>query len=474
MASLESHRFLEEGAFDGELELADASGGAAGLISVKVERLQDHEERKVSKKLEAERVQRELEVKEEEERKQVEEQRKVLMERVAKEEAERQASKQAAQAAAEAEEKAQEDARQREEDKVEVVTMCVLLLEPQGEILGRVDLPLGSTVRELARQTAHQARLPVCPQLLIGPEKLPLGPDELLLDSGVCEQGHVVWAEESAALLTASRDKTVKIWNAATGDCELTLTGHTDIVNVAHATRDLKYIVTGSNDHTAKVWAVDRIADTTTCMWTLRDHTAAVLWASFSPDGKHIATGSADRTAKIWLMKTGKCVMTCEGHGDSVCSVSFDEKGLFFITVTESRRAKVWELSSGRCEGPADDQDPAGALTVAPGGKQFCALGAELSPTTVAVCSTGTGARQLLLEGHTDEVLWASFVNLRPKRTTGVAREAKKQALAARAKLAAATDAARTGHPCDIGRCGRRCDENGREAIVTLQLWDKV
>ena len=56
-------------------------------------------------------------------------------------------------------------------------------------------------------------------------------------------------------LLTASEDKTAKVWSAASGECLRTLMGHTGCVNSAVFSPDGQQVLTVSSDKTAKVWS---------------------------------------------------------------------------------------------------------------------------------------------------------------------------------------------------------------------------
>ena len=59
---------------------------------------------------------------------------------------------------------------------------------------------------------------------------------------------------------------------------------------------DGKRIVSGSEDKTLKVWDATSGQETL----TLKGHTAGVLSVAFSPDGKRIVSGSDDKTLKVW------------------------------------------------------------------------------------------------------------------------------------------------------------------------------
>src|SRR4051812_36936808 len=84
--------------------------------------------------------------------------------------------------------------------------------------------------------------------------------------------------------------------DAKTGIELLTLKGHAESVNSASFSADASRVVTGSDDHTAKVWD----AKTGTEVLALKGHAGGVNSASFSADGLRIVTGSDDHTAKVW------------------------------------------------------------------------------------------------------------------------------------------------------------------------------
>ncbi|TVY63976.1 Vegetative incompatibility protein HET-E-1 [Fusarium oxysporum f. sp. cubense] len=66
----------------------------------------------------------------------------------------------------------------------------------------------------------------------------------------------VVFSKDSTLIASGSHDKTVKIWNVATGEEEQTLEGHTDTVRSVIFSKDGKLIASGSYDKTVKIWTV--------------------------------------------------------------------------------------------------------------------------------------------------------------------------------------------------------------------------
>ena len=73
-------------------------------------------------------------------------------------------------------------------------------------------------------------------------------------------KGHGDWvcsasfSPDGAKIVSASGDRTVRVWNAATGECELTLEGHGNWVWSASFSPDGAKIVSASDDRTVRVW----------------------------------------------------------------------------------------------------------------------------------------------------------------------------------------------------------------------------
>jgi WD40 repeat protein len=67
---------------------------------------------------------------------------------------------------------------------------------------------------------------------------------------------HAVFSADGTRVLTASRDGTARVWNAASGQPVTDPLVHGDMVRYAEFSPDGQRVVTASGDHTARLWSV--------------------------------------------------------------------------------------------------------------------------------------------------------------------------------------------------------------------------
>ncbi|MFN7769521.1 MAG: hypothetical protein ACK5UC_20165 [Planctomycetaceae bacterium] len=154
----------------------------------------------------------------------------------------------------------------------------------------------------------------------------------------------VAYSPDGKRIVSGSYDKTLKVWDAATGQETLTLTGHTGpVLSVAYSP-DGKWIISGSDDNNLKVWDAATGQETL----TLTGHTKRVSSVAFSPDGKRIVSGSWDNTLKVWDAVTGQERLTLTGHRDQVLSVDYSPDGKWIISGSDDNNLKVWDAATGQ------------------------------------------------------------------------------------------------------------------------------
>src|SRR6202035_3714575 len=147
---------------------------------------------------------------------------------------------------------------------------------------------------------------------------------------------NVAFSPDGARILTTSRDKTAKLWDAASGK-PIASFNHQDEVSHGAFSPDGVRILTASRDKTAKLW--DAASGKLIASF---EHQANVSLGSFSPEGARILTASRDKTAKLWDAASGK-LLTSFDHRDTVYDAVFSPDGTRILTGSLDKTAKLWD-----------------------------------------------------------------------------------------------------------------------------------
>lgn len=139
-------------------------------------------------------------------------------------------------------------------------------------------------------------------------------------------------------IVTGGNDSKINAYTLESPMPVYTLKGHTGTV-CALASGKFGTLVSGSWDCTAKVWLNDR------CVMTLDGHSAAVWAVALLPTQGLMLTASADKLIKLW--KAGKCERKFTGHEDCVRSLAVMSE-LEFLSASNDTTIRRW-LITGEC-----------------------------------------------------------------------------------------------------------------------------
>ncbi|MGD0584055.1 MAG: caspase family protein [Bacteroidales bacterium] len=88
-------------------------------------------------------------------------------------------------------------------------------------------------------------------------------------------------------------------------------------------------------------------------------HYAPVTAVCYSADGKFIATGSEDKTVKLWRRADGKEIRTFQGNISGISMVGINRQGEDLLSVSDNGTLTVWDLNTGKIINqikPAEDR----------------------------------------------------------------------------------------------------------------------
>ncbi|MGQ0626647.1 MAG: protein kinase domain-containing protein, partial [Phycisphaerales bacterium] len=211
------------------------------------------------------------------------------------------------------------------------------------------------------------------------------------------------FSPDGTRIVTASGDKTARVWNATTGSSLAELRGHTDVVSSAAFSPDGMRIVTASGDMTARIWD----AATGRVQAELKGHSGAVFHVAFSPDGTRIVTASNDSTAREWDTATGRVLTELKGHTAQVFSAVFSHDGTRIVTASGDKTARVWDAATGRVQAELRGHtNTVFSVAFGPDGTRIVTASADF---TTRVWNATTGSSLAELTGHTGVVFSAAF-----------------------------------------------------------------
>lgn len=147
-----------------------------------------------------------------------------------------------------------------------------------------------------------------------------------------------------------------QLWDAFTGVRKVKLAGHTERITAIVYSPDSTTIATASRDGTVRLWDADTGKHKTTLKHTRRanailpwkQYVDAVTAIVYSPDGNTIATGTRNGKVRLWKARTGRLQTQFTAHASGVASIAYSPDGNAIATVNRDGTADLWDGQTGK------------------------------------------------------------------------------------------------------------------------------
>jgi pleiotropic regulator 1 len=163
--------------------------------------------------------------------------------------------------------------------------------------------------------------------------------------------GHTGWVRCVAVdpanewFVTGSADRTIKIWDLASGTLKITLTGHINTVRGVAVSDRHPYLFSCGEDKTVKCWDLEQ----NKVIRNYHGHLSGVYSLALHPTLDVLVTGGRDSTARVWDMRTKQQVRALTGHTNTIGSICCQSVDPQIITGSHDSTIRLWDLATGGC-----------------------------------------------------------------------------------------------------------------------------
>ncbi|MHC4970919.1 MAG: protein kinase domain-containing protein [Planctomycetota bacterium] len=206
----------------------------------------------------------------------------------------------------------------------------------------------------------------------------------------------VAFSPDGTRIASGSEDKSLRIWDSATGEELFALPGLSDSVTALAFSPRGDRVAAASTDMLVRVWDANMVR----LLDTLSGQESVVTCLAFSRDGKRIAAG-ADEGARVWDVDSSATLAVLE-HDEPVHAIAFAPDDARLVTGTDTG-VHVWH--GGKLARTIDVEEGVTCVAYGPGG-----IAAGSHDALVRVFDPATGATRQVLSGHADPVSSVAFL----------------------------------------------------------------
>jgi WD40 repeat protein len=160
----------------------------------------------------------------------------------------------------------------------------------------------------------------------------------------------VAFSPDGTRLAGTSPDRSVMVWDVASGELIARLEGHGGrrVLNLRFSP-DGSRIASASDDRTVRVWDLASKAE------IARFEGEFAFWSvAFSPDGRRLAGAEDDHSIHLWDLASGEEIARLRGHRDRIREIAYSPDGTRLASCADDNSVRMWDVAPGAERGGAD------------------------------------------------------------------------------------------------------------------------
>ncbi|OMP03189.1 hypothetical protein COLO4_10588 [Corchorus olitorius] len=145
---------------------------------------------------------------------------------------------------------------------------------------------------------------------------------------------------------TGSADRTIKIWDLASGTLKLSLTGHIGQIRGLAVSKRNPYMFSAADDKQVKCWDLEH----NTVIKSYHGHSSGIYCLALHPTNDNIlVTGGRDSVCRVWDIRSRQQTLALSGHDNTVCSVLTRPTDPQVVTGSHDSTIRFWDIrNSGK------------------------------------------------------------------------------------------------------------------------------
>jgi WD40 repeat protein len=296
-----------------------------------------------------------------------------------------------------------------ERDKA-LTTQSQFLADTSGQLLRSGDAATAALVAIEALPDSRGIERPYLPKAELALSNAQQGIKEVSILRGHSSEVYsATFSPDGNRIVTASDDRTARIWDAATGQTTSILQQHAAPVYSATFSPDGRYVATVGGDAAVYYWD----SQTNELRGQLKitsknpnpNRPIRVVSVAFSPDGRRVLASIEEGTALLAEFESGKMLREFRGRALGASAGAFSPDGQRIVTAF-GKTVQIYDINTGKVLMSFDaGESLVSSAAFSPDGERLVTA----AGTSAVIRDSASGTNLATLEGHTDTVKMAVF-----------------------------------------------------------------